>query len=129
MPDVAVVSLQYGAGPDDYAAFEAEAGTGIDRGHGVEPILDLDGLAALVAAVDLAVCPANNTVHFAVALARPCWTLLPTRPDWRWGLSRSDSLWYPETTVYRQDSDDDWQPVMARVARDLRSWAVSPLRR
>lgn len=126
VPGIAVVSLQYGAGPDDYAAFEAEAGAGIDHGHGVEPILDLDGLAALVAAVDLVVCPANNTVHFAGALAKPCWTLLPTRPDWRWGLSRTDSLWYPRTTVYRQDTDDDWQPVMIRVARDLKSWTAEP---
>ena len=95
----------------------------VDNSHGVEPIDDLDGLAALVAAVDLVVCPANNTVHFAGALSKPCWTLLPTRPDWRWGLSRSDSLWYPKTAVYRQDSNDEWNPVMTRVATDLTTWA------
>jgi tetratricopeptide (TPR) repeat protein len=126
VPGAAVVSLQYGAGPDDFAAFEAEAGMSIDHSHGIEPIQDLDGLAALVAAVDLVVCPANNTVHFAGALSKPCWTLLPTKPDWRWGLSRSDSLWYPRTTVYRQDSDDDWKPVMARLAIDLKAWAARP---
>ncbi|NQW10363.1 MAG: tetratricopeptide repeat protein [Alphaproteobacteria bacterium] len=126
VPGVAVVSLQYGATAEDFAAFEAEAGMSIDNSHGVEPIHDLDGLAALVAAVDLVVCPANNTVHFAGALSKPCWTLLPTRPDWRWGLSRPDSLWYPRTAVYRQDSDDDWTPVMTRVAADLKTWAARP---
>ncbi|SDG56102.1 tetratricopeptide repeat protein [Thalassobaculum litoreum] len=122
VPGAAVVSLQYGAGPEDIAAFGAEAGLPIDGSHGVDPVQDLDGLAALVAAMDLVVCPANNTVHFAGALAKPCWTLVPTRPDWRWGLGRSDSLWYPRTIVYRQETDDDWSPVMARVAADLASW-------
>lgn len=126
VPGAAVVSLQYGAGEEDFSAFEAEAGASIDNSHGIEPIQDLDGLAALVAAVDLVVCPANNTVHFAGALSKPCWTLLPTKPDWRWGLGRTDSLWYPRTAVYRQDSDDDWKPVMARVAADLRAWAAGP---
>ncbi len=123
VPGIAVVSLQYGAAQEDMAAFEAEAGFSVDASHGVEPLDNLDGLAALVSAVDLVVCPANNTVHFAGALAKPCWTLLPTRPDWRWGHSRTASLWYPGTIIYRQDEDDDWEPVMTRVAQDLRAWA------
>lgn len=119
VPGIALVSLQYAAEEAEFAAFEAEAGLSVDNSHGVEPVHDLDGLAGLVAAVDLVVCPANNTVHFAGALGKPCWTLLPTKPDWRWGLHRTDSLWYPQTAVYRQEVDDDWAPVMARVAADL----------
>jgi tetratricopeptide (TPR) repeat protein len=122
-PGVALVSLQYGAPPEDLAAFTQETGHPIGHAHGVEPLVDLDGLAALVAAVDLVVAPANNTVHFAGALAKPCWTLLPTRPDWRWGLTRSDSLWYPRTRVFRQARDGEWEPVMEQVAAELRDWA------
>lgn len=123
-PGVALVSLQYGLKEDDLIAFADEVGRPIDHSHGVEPILDLDGLAALVAAVDLVLCPANNTVHFAGALAKECWTLLPTKPDWRWGLNRTDSLWYPNTRVFRQETDDDWGPVMSRVAQELAAWAA-----
>lgn len=122
-PGVALVSLQYGLKQEDLDEFAA-AGFAADHAHGVEPILDLDGLAALVAAVDLVVCPTNNTVHFAGAMAKPCWVLLPTKPDWRWGLTREDSLWYPDTRVFRQDRDDDWEPVMRRVAGELRAWAA-----
>ncbi len=126
VPGIAFVSLQYAAEDSDFAAFETEAGLGLDNGHGVEPVHDLDGLAALVAAVDLVVCPANNTVHFAGALGKPCWTLVPTNPDWRWGLGRANSLWYPRTVVYRQETDDEWRPVMARVAADLAEWSADP---
>lgn len=124
VPGVALVSLQYGLKQEDLDAFADEVGRPIDHTHGIEPILDLDGLAALVAAVDLVLCPANNTVHFAGALAKECWTLLPTKPDWRWGQTRGDSLWYPNTRVFRQETDDDWVPVMARVAGALRTWAA-----
>lgn len=123
VPGVALVSLQYGAEPDDLAAFSRQAGRPIDHAHGIEPLVDLDGLAALVAAVDLVVAPANNTVHFAGAMAKACWTLLPTRADWRWGLTRQNSLWYPTTKVLRQRTDGDWRPVMRQVALDLRDWA------
>ncbi|MCR9174968.1 MAG: hypothetical protein NXI19_03075 [Alphaproteobacteria bacterium] len=121
--DIAVVSLQYGAVAEDVATFAREAGLALDLEHRIEPFEDLDGLAALVAAMDLVICPANNTVHFAGALSKPCWTLLPARPDWRWGLSRADSLWYPNTTVYRQGTDADWDPVMRKVSDDLNLWA------
>ena len=123
-PEIALVSLQYGATDEELSTFSDEAGQPVDHAHGIEPLTDLDGLAALVAAVDLVVAPANNTVHFAGALAKPCWTLLPSRPDWRWGLIREDSLWYPETRVFRQQQDGDWQPVMNRVAAELRMWAA-----
>jgi len=125
-PGVAIISLQYGVKQEDLTGFKEEAGYEIDHNHGVEPILDLDGLAALVAAVDLVVCPANNTVHFAGAMAKPCWTMLPTRPDWRWGLTREDSLWYPRTRVFRQTESDEWAPVMGRVAAELKAWAATP---
>lgn len=123
-PGVAIVSLQYGLKQEDLDEFRDATDCDIDHAHGVEPILDLDGLAALVAAMDLVVCPANNTVHFAGALGKPCWTLLPTLPDWRWGQTRSDSLWYPATRVFRQETSDDWAPVMTRIADELMGWAA-----
>ncbi|MEQ8332338.1 FkbM family methyltransferase [Nisaea sp.] len=115
---VALVSLQYSVRAEDLAAFEA-AGIAIDADHGIDPVQDLDGLAALVAAMDLVIAPPNNTVHIAGALEVPCRVLLPTRPDWRWGLTRRDSLWYPNTRVYRQETDGDWGPVIDAAARDL----------
>lgn len=125
VPGCAFVSLQYGATAADGEAFLSATGQCPDIDHGIEPLVDLDGLAALVAAIDLAVCPVNNTVHFAGAMGRPGWTLLPRRPDWRWGLGTTRSPWYPSLTLFRRDAGDDWTPVMAAVARDLAAWAVS----
>ena len=126
VPGIALVSLQYSVRAEDLAAFET-AGIAIDAEHGIDPVQDLDGLAALVAAMDLVIAPPNNTVHIAGALDVPCRVLLPTRPDWRWGLTRRDSLWYPKTRVYRQDSDGEWGPVMDAAARDLTAGQTAAL--
>lgn len=124
-PGIAAISLQYGLDPGDLAAVEAATGQTVDHDHGVDPLSDLDGLAALVAAMDLVISPANNTVHFAGALGQECWTLVPTPPDWRWGLSRDDSLWHPNMRVLRQPREGDWSSVMTRIASDLRAWVRS----
>lgn len=115
VPGLALVSLQYGAKPADRTAFLEQAELDIDMEHGVEPLQSLDDLVSLIDAVDLVVCPANNTVHFAGAMAKPCWTLLPNIPDWRWGLTRAESLWYPGMQVLRQTEDGYWLDVMAEV--------------
>ena len=117
--NVALVSLQYGATEADRAAFRAGAAADLDLEHGVEPLNSLDDLVSLIAAVDLVICPANNTVHFAGAMARPCWTLLPVFPDWRWGLAGAGSRWYPAMRVFRQSQEGRWQDVMAAVHRGL----------
>jgi len=113
--DIALVSLQYGATPGDLAAF----GERVDADHGVEPLHDLDGLAALVAAMDAIVSPTNNTVHFAGALGVPSHVMLQVDPDWRWGEDGVASRWYDTVRLYRQSRDGDWRPLIEEVAHHL----------
>jgi len=112
---VALVSLQYGAATADLAAF----GERVDADHGIDPLRDLDGLAALVAAMDAVVSPTNNTVHFAGALGVSSHIMLPVDPDWRWGENGNFSQWYETARLYRQCRDGDWRPVIDGVVRDL----------
>lgn len=125
VPGCAFVSLQYGAVPADADAFRQATGHCPDFAHGVQPMTDLDGLVALIDAVDLVVCPTNSTVHFAGAMGKPGWILLQNRADWRWGIRSDRSRWYPSLRLYRQQLPGDWSPVMAAVARDLEGWAAA----
>jgi hypothetical protein len=82
-------------------------------------IKDFADTAAILAEADLLISSCTAPVHLAGALGRPVWIILPQTPDWRWGLGRTDSDWYPSARLYRQDARGDWGPVMARVAADL----------
>ncbi len=115
LPDVALISLQYRADRADLAAF----GESLEVDHGIEPFDDLDGLAALVAAMDLVVSPPNNTVHVAGALGVPCHVMLPVDPDWRWGRDENYFRWYDTTVLHRQRRIGDWAPVVADVVQEL----------
>lgn len=111
-PDVRLVSLQYG----DVAAEAAAAGV---TDPGLDAWGDIDGLAALIAAMDLVVSVDNSTVHLAGGLGRPAWALLPHAAEWRWMQGRQDTVWYPSVRLFRQTAPGDWDGVLREVGEAL----------
>lgn len=84
-------------------------------------IRDFADTAALIEQLDLVLTVDTAMAHLAGALAKPTWLLLPFAPDWRWLLDREDSPWYPTMRIFRQQRPGDWQEVIERVRRELRS--------
>ncbi len=81
---------------------------------------DVLGTARWMNALDLVVSVDSFPTHLAGALGRPVWTLLHADPDWRWLEEREDSPWYPTMRLFRQERPGAWEPVVARVAVELR---------
>jgi len=76
--------------------------------------------AAELRALDLLVSVDTLSAHLAGALGVPTWTLLPAWADWRWMEGREDTPWYPTMRLFRQARPGDWEPLIARVRRELR---------
>lgn len=115
LPEVRWFSLQRGP-----AAGQAKAPpAGLELFDVAGELADLADTAALVAALDLVISVDTAVAHLAGALNRPVWTLLPFDPDWRWGLSRTDSPWYPSMRLFRQPRPGDWRAVIGRVNQEL----------
>jgi hypothetical protein len=83
-------------------------------------ITDFADSAALMSELDLVVSVDTAGAHLAGALGCAVWTLLPFVPDWRWGLEREDTPWYPTMRLFRQKAPGDWEEVIQRVAEALR---------
>jgi tetratricopeptide (TPR) repeat protein len=107
-----------------------------------DPLLtDFAATAALIMELDLVISVDTSVAHLAGALGKPVWVLIPFDPDWRWMIGREDSPWYPTLRLFRQTAPGDWEPVLERMAEDLRRfvngddsvlrpnrWSGAPLR-
>jgi len=116
------VSLQQDPTSEEQAYLEA---------HGVDVELTIDadrgdggaflGAAAIVANVDLVITVDTAIAHLAGALGQPVWVLLHYSPDWRWGLNRETTHWYPSMRLWRQTTPGAWPGVVARMLSVLLS--------
>ena len=61
----------------------------------------------------------NSTLHFAGALGKPVWGLLPFTSDWRWFLDCNNSLWYSNMRLFRQREKNQWNAVLGEVNKTL----------
>ena len=121
--DIVLVNLQYGDVADEIKEFKEETGIEVLQCASVDNREDLDGLAALIEACDLVVSITNATVHMAGALAKETWVMLPhVRVNFWWLLERTDSVWYPSLTLYRQPSLNDWDSVYTSIRKELQNF-------
>jgi tetratricopeptide (TPR) repeat protein len=79
-------------------------------------LADFADTASLIAGLDLVISVDTAVAHLAAALGRPVWLLNRFDTDWRWGIGRSDSPWYPSLRQFRQPAWGDWESVVAAVA-------------
>ncbi|HKD37859.1 MAG TPA: tetratricopeptide repeat protein, partial [Pirellulales bacterium] len=119
---VQFVNLQYGEAAEEITAAARKLGATIHDPPGADPLVDLDALAAKIAALDLVISVGNATVHLAGALGVTAWAVLPKVPGWRWQIAGSESPWYSSVRLFRQRERGDWTPVFAEIATALREF-------
>jgi ADP-heptose:LPS heptosyltransferase len=110
------VSLQ-----KDVRETDLQALANSDIKHYAQNFKDFADTAALCDLSDLVISVDTSVAHLAAAIGKPTWILLPYVPDWRWMLNRDDSPWYASVKLYRQDESRAWQPVLERIAQDLKT--------
>lgn len=73
--------------------------------------------------MDLLISVDTAVAHLAGALGRPLWLLLPNSPDFRWMLNIPTSPWYPTARLFRQQTKEDWGPVIQAVCASLKDFS------
>jgi Tfp pilus assembly protein PilF len=120
--DVAFVNLQYGDCKGELQYLREEAGLTVHDWPDANPMLDLDNFAAQISALDLVISIDNSTAHMSGALAVPTWIVQPYAPEWRWGINKEDSYWYPDIRQFHQQAIGDWDSVFREVAVALQQY-------
>jgi hypothetical protein len=80
---------------------------------------DFADTAGLVANLDLVITVDTAIAHLAAAMGKKTWVMVALAPDWRWGMEREDSRWYPSVRVFRQKAFRNWAGVLGRVGEEL----------
>ena len=112
VPGVQFVNLQYG---DTAEELEQARAMGLDiwTPPGIDLMHDLDDLAALTAALDCVLGPANATSNIAGAIGTEIWIVSPAHA---WNSLGTDRFpWYPKSKVFFSASMTDWKEVMGEV--------------
>lgn len=111
-----VVGLQRGATPGEFEAMSAAVGAPVhDLALADE---DLQGIAAVLEALDEYVAVSNTNVHLLAGLDRRARVLVSHPPYWRWG-REGPSAWFPDFALYRQPPSRDWSEPLAHLRADL----------
>ncbi|WP_374440205.1 hypothetical protein [Stella sp.] len=112
------LDLQYG----DTDADRAEAAAGgwvVHRDPAVDPLGDLDHVAAQMAALDAIVTVSNTTAHLAGALGVPSAVLLPRGRGQVWCWLDGRTPWYAGQRICRQERAGRWEAAIAGAAAML----------
>jgi tetratricopeptide (TPR) repeat protein/polysaccharide pyruvyl transferase WcaK-like protein len=119
IPGIHLINLQYGDCTAELEEIKEKLGIIVHHWEDADPLKDLDGFAAKIAALDLVISVDNSTVHLAGALGVPVWTLLPFNCDWRWMRGFQDTPWYPSMRLFRQNTPNDWKEVFEQIHLSL----------
>ena len=80
---------------------------------------DINSLSNLILDCDLIVTIDNSTAHLSSSLGKQTWVLLPYSGDCRWFENIDQSLWYKNTTIFRQGSNRMWSDVIKTISKKL----------
>tara|TARA_E500000305_G_C4027679_1_gene242807 strand:+ start:4247 stop:5977 length:1731 start_codon:yes stop_codon:yes gene_type:complete len=121
IPGASFVTLQYDEDVEELTRIEAENDVHILRPEGLDLTNDLDGVVALISALDAVVSPQNLVLSLAGALGKQGYTM-PHILNWvSLGASRMPFFPSIEVDIRRENEGVDWKPVMERLAKRARS--------
>lgn len=123
VPGVHFVNLQYEEAEAELVMAEAAWGVSIHRLPDLDLWHDLDGVAALMAALDLIIGPQTAVTALAGSLGCAVWRLTPAAGTWDM-LGTEHSPWFPSMRVVWQHPHGHWDEAFARLADELRKAAA-----
>ncbi len=120
MKNIDFIDLQYGDTSNERKLLKNKLGVEIFHINQLDYKNDIENLAALTSYCDLIITIPNFTTQLAGALGKKVFVLLPLSADWRWFLNDEKSLWYPNTSIFRQETFGEWKNVINKLYKNLR---------
>jgi tetratricopeptide (TPR) repeat protein len=118
---ITLVNVQYGECSEDLARARAQHGVDIIAFEDLDLKQDIEGAAALSAALDLVISAPTAAAAIAAATGTEVWFLTAGRTWPQLGTDRFP--WYAKTRVLSPERFGDWDELMPRAGRELAAFA------
>jgi len=115
--DTSFISLQYNLTAGEHAQAETALGARMIVPESLDPVDDIDGLAALIAGLDGVVTVGTMVAPLSAGLGVPVWWLQPM-PAWIF-LGENHNPWFPQAKVFGKRPLHPWDEAMRALADDL----------
>ncbi len=119
IPGVQLICLQHGHRDELADSHIWDLGDYYEQGDWLDT-------AAVVANLDLVICPCTGVAHLAGGMGKPVWVALSEPGCWRWATKREDTPWYPSMRIFRQTTRGSWDGVFERITEALSRRAGMP---
>jgi len=126
-PGVSFVNLQYGDCVAELARAAEQYGVTVHSIEGLDLKDDIDGAAALCAALDLVISAPTAAAATAASVGTETWFVTAGR-TWP-QLGTAEYPWYASTRVFWPEKFGDWTTLMPEVSDELEVWASGAARR
>ncbi len=112
------LSLQKGFGSEqlDHCSFRNKF---VECQAQIDSTWDFLENAAIIENCDLIITSDTSIAHVAGGMGKKVWLLLKYIPEWRWGLEKESTFWYPSMRLFRQKERHNWQEVMERLSSEI----------
>jgi len=120
-PGVTFVNLQYGDSADELARMQEKFGVTVEVIPGLDLRDDIDGTAALSAALDLVLSAPTAAAATAASVGAEVWFLTAGR-TWP-QMGTNEFPWYAKTRVFSPEKFGDWEKLMPEAAAALADFA------
>lgn len=129
MNGVRLFNLQVGGSKRFYTGADktidfAEGGNKVRLVDLTPMMTNYEETASVISGLDLIISVDTSIVHLAGAIGIPCWVLLPSNSDWRWGIPGDRTCWYDCLRLFRQEIPKDWRSVIEVVKKELEKLLV-----
>ncbi len=121
-PGVQFVCLQYDKCSAELELARSRFGVALHQFEDLDLFNDLDGAAALTAALDLVISAPTAVTDLSAALGVPTWQL-HHGTDWKMH-GASFHPWFPELRRFQRGLYQPWPEVLDEIAVELRRWTA-----
>ena len=117
--NVNFINIQYGNVLKQIKEVKLLSGNEILKVPFTDITRDINSLASIIKKCDLIISIDNSTAHLSASLGHPTWVLLPYSADFRWMEEITPAIWYQNTTLIRQEKENDWNSVVDLVCNAI----------